>query len=139
MKKVMDYIDKYYLNGYNCAETVLLAANDAWDLDLSEDTIHVMAGFGGGMGTGNACGAITGGVAALSTRFVNGKAHNSPQMMQYVREFINTVNEHCGTTMCQVLKPIYFKSEIRCLNTIKTIVAYLDEIYEKAISGEEHE
>ena len=67
MNKISDYIGYYYREkGFNCAETVLCAANDAWDLHLEPAVIRTMGGFGGGMGTRNVCGAVSGGIAALS-------------------------------------------------------------------------
>ena len=41
---------KYYKDNYNCAETLILAGNDPYNLGLDENTAKVMAGFGGGCG-----------------------------------------------------------------------------------------
>ena len=39
----------YYMeDGCNCAEAVLLAANDVYGLGLSDETAKVVGGFGGG-------------------------------------------------------------------------------------------
>lgn len=60
MKKAISYHDQ----GYNCAQSVLAAFSDR--LDLSEETaLRIAAGFGGGAGTGELCGAVTGAVMAL--------------------------------------------------------------------------
>ena len=44
---------KYWTEEYdlNCAECIIYAANEEYNLNLSEQTLKVMAGFGGGMAT----------------------------------------------------------------------------------------
>ena len=83
MGKVVDYLEKYYKDtNYNCAEAVFSAAAEAWGLDISDDVIRTMGCFGGGMGCAIVCGAVTGGSAALSYKFVEGDGgHTSPEMM----------------------------------------------------------
>ncbi|MCL6449835.1 MAG: C-GCAxxG-C-C family protein [Acetobacteraceae bacterium] len=50
--------------GYNCAESVLMALDRAWGLGVDPSA---GTGLGGGLGReGHACGALTGGVIALS-------------------------------------------------------------------------
>ena len=56
----------YYKQGYNCAEAMLRAINMAWGLRLSDESLRLAAGFGGGMGCEDACGAMTGAVAGLT-------------------------------------------------------------------------
>ena len=87
MAKVVDLLEKYYKNtNYNCAEAVFSAAAEAWGLDISKDVIRTMGCFGGGMGCAIVCGAVSGGSAALSYKFVEGDGgHTSPEMMKKVR------------------------------------------------------
>ena len=41
---------RYYLEkDYNCAETILRAANEEYHLGLNEDSFRLVSGFGGGM------------------------------------------------------------------------------------------
>ena len=49
---------------YNCAQAVLVPFAEAAGMSL-EDACAVAQAFGGGMQTGNVCGAITGGLMAL--------------------------------------------------------------------------
>ena len=42
-------VKKYYQSGYNCSETLLHACNETYQLDISEEDMKMMAGFGGGM------------------------------------------------------------------------------------------
>lgn len=76
MDKVVNRVVHYYRElGYNCAESTLHAANDVWELGLDDSVFKVMAGFGGGMGVKNVCGAVRGGIAALSYRYVQVTGH----------------------------------------------------------------
>jgi len=50
--------------GSNCCESVLIAANTIWDLDLSQDTLNAASLFKEGMGSGCTCGALIGIVMA---------------------------------------------------------------------------
>ncbi len=134
MGKVVDYLEKYYKNtNYNCAEAVFSAAAEAWGIeaDKSKELVKAMAGFGGGMGCQNVCGAVTGGVAALSCKMVHGDGgHTSPELMDKVREYIAAVQETFGSELCSQLKPKYFTEEERCYHTICEIAAVLDKIYQ---------
>ena len=129
MNKISDYIGDYYREkGFNCAETVLCAANDAWDLHLEPAVIRTMGGFGGGMGTRNVCGAVSGGIAALSCRYVEVTGHQSPLLMAKVRLFMNTVKERLGDEKCAFLGPKYRSESEGCLTTIRLVAEILDEI-----------
>ena len=133
MAKVVDYLDKYYNNetNYNCAEAVFSAAMDAWGVEMPPETVKAMAGFGGGMGCGNICGAVTGGSAALSCKFVEGAGgHTSPLLMKKVRTYMKLVQKEFGSEDCIHLKPQFFKPEIRCRQTIEQVARILDQVYE---------
>ena len=58
---------RYYLEkDYNCAETILRAANEEYHLGLNEDSFRLVSGFGGGMGCGGTCGALSSAMAVIS-------------------------------------------------------------------------
>ncbi|WP_285943197.1 C-GCAxxG-C-C family (seleno)protein, partial [Faecalibaculum rodentium] len=74
---LVEYGEKYYREGgYNCAESVLHAANEYYGLGLHEHDMRCMAGFGGGMFVGSVCGALVGAQAALSAMIIEVKAHD---------------------------------------------------------------
>lgn len=133
MEKVVDYLEKYYKDtNYNCAEAIFSAAMEAWDIDMPREMVKAMAGFGGGMGSGSTCGAITGGVAALSCKLVEGDGgHTSPSLMQKVRSYIKRTKEAYGTIDCKDLRPQFFSREERCYNTIYRLAQILDEVYDE--------
>ena len=55
----------------NCAEALLLAANDVYNLGITENDVNLFIGFGGGMGCGSTCGALTGAIGVLSKLYGN--------------------------------------------------------------------
>jgi len=59
----------YFREGFNCAESVLLALEEAYGLG-SELIPSIATPFGAGIGRrGSVCGALTGGVMALGFRY----------------------------------------------------------------------
>ena len=128
MKKVADYVKKYRDMGYTCAESTLLAADEAWDLNIPEGSSKFLAGFGGGMMTGDVCGAVSGGVAAFSYKYVRGNGHQSPLMIRKVNTFVKLVESRLGTKLCRELQPMFFTEEDNCTPTVQAIAKILDEV-----------
>ena len=53
----------YYVDlGRSCSESILMAANDVYHLNLTDSEIQLFEGFRGGMGCGAACGCLTGAI-----------------------------------------------------------------------------
>ncbi|WP_304645500.1 C-GCAxxG-C-C family (seleno)protein [uncultured Dubosiella sp.] len=65
-----------YAAGYNCSEAIIRACDAYYGLDLHEEDLKMMAGFGSGMYTGLTCGALCASIAALSKMTVETKAHD---------------------------------------------------------------
>lgn len=55
---------KYHDSGFNCAQAVLCACAEYTGLD-EKTALAISAGFGGGLRSGEVCGAISGAVMAL--------------------------------------------------------------------------
>ena len=117
-----------FLSGYNCAQSV--AAAFAPEMGMSEtDVLRLSSGFGGGMGTANVCGAVTGSVAALSYRYTQeGGGHKSPYLMEKVRLFMRTVKKELEDETCRTMKPRFYCKETKCLPTIMVVAKILDEV-----------
>lgn len=75
-------IEKYYSKEYdlNCAEAVLYAANETYDLGLDAKALKLAAGFGGGMNINGPCGALTGAVMALGALYIKERAHEGDKI-----------------------------------------------------------
>lgn len=115
-----DHIDKYYFDGnYNCAESVLLAANDYYDLGLDEKAIKVVSGYGAGMQTGNVCGTLLSGISILSLKYVETKAHESEDIKPAVTLLMERFKAEIGESiLCDDIKPCYFVEGQRCRETV---------------------
>lgn len=61
-----------FVSGYNCAQSILYAFGPDLGLD-AETALKVATGLGGGVGgSGEVCGAVTGGVLALGLKYGRG-------------------------------------------------------------------
>lgn len=117
-----------YESGYNCAETVILAANEVYNLGLSEKEVKLMAGFGGGMGCGQVCGALSGAIAAISAKLVETKAHDCPELAPACTEMVREFKIRLTDTQCKNLKAKFFNRENRCLHTVLDACDALEKV-----------
>ena len=115
-----DVAEKYYLGGdYNCAESVLLAANEVYGFGLdAENCEKLVSAFGGGLGCGRLCGAAAGAMAALGFAAVDGRAHATEGFKELCGETAQEIKEALGAMDCGVLRPKYFTAENRCYKTV---------------------
>ena len=120
---------KYRTEEYdlNCAECIMYAANEEYNLDLKEETLKVMAGFEGGMGTGDVCGVITGAIGVIGIMFTEVSGHKSPKVREMTIELINDFKEKLGYIKCVELKKEYADVK-RCTLMIETGAEILDNI-----------
>ncbi|MBQ5812631.1 MAG: C-GCAxxG-C-C family protein [Clostridia bacterium] len=138
-KKVIECLDHYFHGlGYNCAESTLRAANEAWDLNLPEEAFRLMGGFGGGMGVKGVCGGVSGGVAALSHYYVRISGHQSPLLMAKAKIFQELVAERLGDINCSHLMPKYLTEKESCMPTISLIAQILDEVKDMELDVPEY-
>src|SRR5512135_1050051 len=95
-----------FTDGYNCAQSVFYAFCE--DLQLDSDIALKMAcGFGGGMGRkGEVCGAVTGGIMALGTRYGRGEHEGwtaAETTYARTRKFMSQFAEEHGSCLCREL------------------------------------
>lgn len=123
-----DFIGKYYGAGnYNCAETIVRAANDYYGLELHDRDMIMVAAYGGGIQTGSTCGAVLGAVAVLSMKYVEAKAHESEDIKPVVTKLMRKFNEKFNSTLCKDIKAQVFSPEVKCRNTIEIACDILEE------------
>ena len=124
---IQDSVKKIYLNeDYNCAETVLRAANEAYDLGLPGDVHKLVSAFGAGMGCERTCGAVCGAMAVLGWLRAEGRAHITPGFKELCAGLVAKVEEECGSIQCSALMAKYRKEDVRCLDTILRVAGVLD-------------
>ncbi len=131
-----DYYEKYYNDrNYNCAETVIRAANDYYDLKLHDRDMIMLGGYGGGIQTGNTCGAILAAVSVLSMKYIEQKAHDSKDIKPVTTALINEFKKKYGSILCKDIKPQSFDPQSRCKNTVEAACDILEAViadYEKS-------
>lgn len=128
------YQKYYYEQNYNCAETILRAGNEYYDLGLHDRDMILVAGYGAGIQSGSVCGAILSGVSILSMKYVEAKAHESKDIHPITQKLLRKFKEKYGSILCKDIKPQSFKPEYRCKMTIETACDILEEVlaeYEK--------
>lgn len=128
-------IEKYYSKelNLNCAETMVYAANEEYNLNLDKNALKMAAGFGGGMGIESVCGVLTGGIMVLGVLFTNEKAHESERVKTLEKEFLSRYQDKMGDILCKPLKEKHRNDEVRCLNIIKEAGDILDDIIKREL------
>lgn len=130
VEKTRELYDKKY--DYNCSECILRAANEVYDLNLSNQTVKAMSAFGGGMAIGSVCGGATGAIAAIGIMYTEDRAHNSPQVNWMTSEFMQNFHMKLGSLQCYDLIAKHRNSEDdRCIKMMEAAAETLEEIVEK--------
>lgn len=95
-----------FLEGYNCAQSVLYAFCD--DVQIEKDfALKIASGFGGGMGLKEeVCGAVTGGIIVIGAKYGRGESEErAATLTAYTktRELIDRFADQHGTFVCREL------------------------------------
>ena len=128
-----DVAENYFLQGdFNCAESVLLAANEVYELGLDKDACHrLVSAFGGGMGCGLLCGAIAGAMVALGQAAVTERAHVTDGFKDLCADTAAKMEEALGGVNCSVIKPALFVEGRRCAETVRRAADVLEKQMEQ--------
>ncbi len=113
---------------FNCAEKILYGANQAYQLGLNKDALKLSAGFGGGMGIGDTCGALTASVMLLSLLFVKERAHESSKIKELTQKLFSNYRDEMGDINCTPLKAKHCHPEKKCYSVIFKAAQLLDKI-----------
>lgn len=96
---------EHFREGYNCAQSVLLTMLD--HLNLTNELVPKIAtGFGGGIGRcGSVCGALTGGVMAISVIYGTNEPLMKKRLKAYqtAQKFYEQFEAQNGSVMCKEL------------------------------------
>lgn len=124
-----DLLSKYYFEqNYNCAESIIRAGNEYYNLGLHDKDMIMVAAYGAGIQCGNTCGAVLAGVSILSLKYVEVKAHESEDIHAVVVLLMRKFKEKYGSTLCKDIKPQSFKPEYRCQKTIEIACDIIEEV-----------
>lgn len=96
---------KRFLEGYNCAQSVLLTMCEHWNC-TSELVPKVATGFGGGIGRcGSVCGALTGGVMTIGIKYGTNQPSSKrrPSCYRLARKLYRQFEQRHQSTLCREL------------------------------------
>lgn len=119
----------YYVDLHrSCSESILMAANEVFDMKLTENEILLFAGFRGGMGYGSTCGCLTGAIGALSRKYA-GREDLKDICGNFVAAFREKLDS--DSLDCSVLEPKYKNDTVRCGITVGLAAEVLTEYIHK--------
>ena len=134
-----------FLEGYNCAQSVLLTMFEHWNGE-NELIPKIATAFGGGIGRcGSVCGALTGGVMALGIKYGTNEPSLEKRLKVYklAQKFLERFEKHHGSVMCRELIRYDFSVpeelekarkarifEEKCVNFVRKAVETLIELTE---------
>lgn len=107
----MSNVIRYFYNGgLNCAESTLKCLIEEGFVNLPEDTVKMMSGFGGGMQRGSVCGAVIAAVAALGSEYGRTSTEEDRKpSSDAVKDFLKNFEDEFGTIYCKELQQTYVK------------------------------
>ncbi len=110
----------------NCAESIVVVANDAYGLGFTNETIRFSSAFGGGMCIEEKCGVVTGALMILGYLFVEECAHKSDIMKPVVHSFLTDFKLKMQSSECLPLKKMYRTEESGCSFVIESSLEILE-------------
>ena len=135
---------EYFLKGYNCSQSVVLAFKDLFNID-EETLLKIASPFGGGMGRlRETCGAFSGALIVIGLLY----GYNTPEIGEIKKELYEKVQEigkkfeeKNGSLVCRTLlnlKEMHsaptpekrdenFYKRRPCISIIENSVSILDE------------
>ena len=122
---IRENAEKLHKSGFNCAQSVLGACGEYTGLD-ENTALSVSAGFGGGVRSGEICGAIAG--AAMVLGMVQQKDPADPETKAktaaQTKELVKAFREKYGCVRCLELK----QAGVSCAELIEYAAQLAEEI-----------
>lgn len=119
---------RWYGQDYNCAEAMLRACDEQYDLGVSPDDMRLAAGLGGGVQIKEICGALTGAVLACGKLYVRDRAHESEVIKTIVSDFLQRFSDEHGTLSCDRLRDLYHNEQTGCRRTVELAAQVFEQV-----------
>lgn len=110
----------YHEKGFNCCQSVLAAFGDITGLD-ERTALCIGGGFGGGVKTGEICGAASGAVMVIGMLFPHVTDNNMEEKKvvgDVTKEFLARFQSRFGYVDCRDLKKIKVPDDIPSANRL---------------------
>lgn len=121
-------IHHYLTLGKCCADSILCAGNEEYDLNIAEEDLCLFTGFCGGMACGSVCGCLAGAIGVLSKKY-KGREDFKDICRNFVALFRDELG--CDSIDCAVLEPKYKTQELRCSVTVGMAAEALSQYIQK--------
>ena len=126
---IREKAEKLHKSGFNCAQSVLGASSEYIGLD-ENTALAVSAGFGGGVRSGEICGAISGAVMAIGMAQQKDPAEpeTKAKTAAQTKELVKAFREKYGCVRCVELK----QAGVSCAE----LIDYTAQLAEDAIKNQ---
>jgi len=132
MGQVADYIQQIYLTEEtNCAEALFRAALTARRENVPNECYRMMSGYSGGVSCEDICGAVLGGVAAISYLINQGDEESFERSKEATVAFVELCRQDFNTINCHDIKTVWRTEERRCFQAVEKMAGILEEILQK--------
>src|SRR6056297_2716960 len=115
----------------NCSETMLHFGNEYYQLNLNNNALKAMSGFGGGMFEEDLCGVVSGGVSVISMVLTNETAYQSKKLSLAVIEYKKRIKDAFHSINCYAIKPKFRDENKGCDDVIIKALNIMIETIEK--------
>lgn len=139
MKEIVDRINKLELAypeeerslyHINCAESLLMAANEEYKLGLDGRFIKAVCPFGGGIQSEKTCGALLGAVAALGVMYAEERPTSNEKMKELTKKLVEEFEKEFGALDCATIKA-HHRSETEGCSPVRIRAA---EVFERVLN-----
>lgn len=129
MGQVTDELKRIYLDEEtNCAESLLKTALKSRNVKVPNACYRMMSGYSGGVSVEGMCGAVLGGVAALSLLLNQGDEESFERSKEAVAEFYQLCEDAYGSVCCHEIKTQWRTEEMRCFQVVCRIGEALETV-----------
>jgi C_GCAxxG_C_C family probable redox protein len=119
----------------NCAEVLLRAANDKYDLNLPEVSFRMLQGFGAGFYSERTCGAFSGALAALGAMYTEERPSDQSKMTKAAKLLVKEFEAEFGSLNCDDIKK-HFRDPATGCNPVKLKAG---SVFDRVVSAMESE
>jgi len=105
MSERIEHAASVFANGFNCSQAVFAAFAEDYDID-TEAALKVASGFGGGMRSGEVCGAATGALMAIGAargHYIEGDMGAKADAGARTKAFMTEFRARTGDVLCREL------------------------------------
>ncbi len=117
---------KYHIN---CAEALLMAANEKYKLGLDERFIKAVCPFGGGLHVEKTCGALLGALTVIGVMFTEDRPTDNEKMKELTKKYVEEFEREFGAIDCATIKK-HHRSEVDGCNPVRLRAA---DVFERVI------